>query len=74
MACLVLHNIAINRRQRDFTDDTDSDQECEDEGSENESEAIGRHVMPRSSDARAIVERKLGFQKRDTISKNVFGK
>jgi len=74
MACLVLHNIAIDRRQRALTDDTDSDQERDDDGSENESEAIGRHVTPRASDARAIVERKLGFQKRDTISKNVFGK
>jgi hypothetical protein len=74
MACLVLHNITIDRRQRAFTDATDSDQERDDDGSENESEAIGRHVTPRTSDARAIVERKLGIQKRDTISKNVFGK
>ena len=71
MACLVLHTTAINRRQRTFTDDKDSDQEREDEGSENESEVIGRHVTPRPSDARAIIERKSGCQKRDTISKNV---
>ena len=71
---MVLHNIAIDRRQRDFTDDSDSDQEREDEDLENESKSIGRHVTQRPSDARAIVERKLGFQKRDTISKNVFGK
>ena len=28
---MVLHNIAIDRRQRDFTDNSDSDQEREDE-------------------------------------------
>ncbi len=66
LACFVLHNIALARKQPDFDDDIEEGElfEC----------MMPRNNAPEPSTQQDARARRLGFEKRRRIAKNVFGR